>query len=201
MAKIGYARVSTRGQDLAAQVARLEDAGCEAVYADTYTGTRDSRPEWDACRKALRSGDTLVITRLDRMGRSLKNLLEISAWLDKKGVSLMVLDQQIDTSTSTGRLMFQMLGVVAEFEATLVSERTQKAMAARPRGKSGGRPKVMTPQKLERANDLRDKGIKTSEIAKILDVGEATLYRAWAGQREVSNIETVGSRAGASERK
>lgn len=185
MAMIGYARVSTKAQHLSTQIAQLERAGCDVIYSDTYTGTRDSRPEWDACRKALRAGDTLVCTRLDRMGRSLRHLLEVSSWLDEKEVCLLVLDQAINTATSTGRLMFNVLGVVAEFEAALVSERTTKAMAAkRVRGKSGGRPKRMTSQKLERANELRDMGMKTADIAKLLDVGEATLYRGWAEQRQ-----------------
>jgi DNA invertase Pin-like site-specific DNA recombinase len=179
MALIGYARVSTADQSLEAQEAQLRVAGCVEVYSDVMTGSAASRPQWDACRKGLRDGDSLVITRLDRAGRSLRHLLEISDELDKKGVTLTVLDQGIDTSTSQGRLSFGLLGVVAEFERALISERTKSAMAVRSRGRSGGRPKALSPKALERAQQLYEAGQMTvKEVARAVGVSEATLYRS-----------------------
>lgn len=179
MARIGYARVSTADQSLESQEAQLKAAGCDDVYADVMTGTAASRPQWDACRKALRAGDELVITRLDRAGRSLKHLLEINEELTKKGVTLIVLSDGIDTSTSSGRLQMQLLGAVAEFERALISERTKIAMAGRPRGRNGGRPKALSPKALRRAQDLYDAGGMTvKEIAAAVGVSQATLYRS-----------------------
>jgi DNA invertase Pin-like site-specific DNA recombinase len=132
MALIGYACVSTADQSLTAQEAQLEAAGCEVLCSGVMTGTASSRPQWDACRKGLRHGDTLVIARLDRAGRSLRHLLEVCHELEKEGVTLKVLDQGMDTSTSHGKLQFGLLAIVAEFEVALVSERTKSAMAGRP---------------------------------------------------------------------
>lgn len=179
MARIGYARVSTADQSLGSQEAQLKAAGCDDVYADVMTGTAASRPQWDACRKALRAGDDLVITRLDRAGRSLKHLLEINEELTKKGVTLIVLSDGIDTSTSSGRLQMQLLGAVAEFERALISERTKAAMVGRARGRNGGRPKALSPKALRRAQDLYDAGGMTvKEIAAAVGVSQATLYRS-----------------------
>lgn len=179
MARIGYARVSTADQSLGSQEAQSKAAGCDDVYADVMTGMAASRPQWDACRKALRAGDELVITRLDRAGRSLKHLLEINEELTKKGVTLIVLSDGIDTSTSSGRLQMQLLGAVAEFERALISERTKIAMAGRPRGRNGGRPKALSPKALRRAQDLYDAdGMTVKEIAAAVGVSQATLYRS-----------------------
>lgn len=178
MVSIGYARVSTAGQSVEAQETQLKAAGCTVIYSDVMTGTVASRPQWDACRKGLREGDTLVITRLDRAGRSLRHLIDISDELDRKGVALKVLDQSIDTSTSHGRFMFQALAIVSEFEAALVSERTRNALAARPRGRKGGRPKALSPRAQQRAQELYDaKNMTVKEIAGAFGVSEATLYR------------------------
>lgn len=181
MARIGYARVSTADQSLEAQEAHLTAAGCEVLYSDVMTGTAASRPHWDACRKALRNGDELVITRLDRAGRSLKHLLEINEELTKKGVTLKVLDQAIDTSTSQGLLAMHLLGAVAQFERALISERTKSAMSARARGRNGGRPKALSPKALKRTQELYDAGGMTvKEIAAAVGVSQATLYRSLA---------------------
>lgn len=176
---IGYARVSTADQSLVAQEAQLRAAGCEVVYSDVMTGTAGSRPQWDACLKGLRKGDALVITKLDRAGRSLKHLMDVSEDLTSRGVELKVLDQAIDTSTSPGRLMMHLLGAVAEFERALVSERTKNAMAGRARGRNGGRPKALSPKALQRAQELYDAGQMTvKEVARAVGVSEATLYRS-----------------------
>lgn len=118
-------------KSVSAQEEQLRTAGCEVVYSDVMTGTVGSRPQWDACLKGSRKEDTLVITKLDRAGRSLKHLMEVSEDLTNRGVELKVLDQGIDTSTAPGRLMLQMLGAVSEFEAALISERTKAAIAGR----------------------------------------------------------------------
>lgn len=178
MASIGYARISTAMQNLEAQEDQLRAAGCSVIYSDIMSGANASRPEWDACRKALREGDTLMITKLDRAGRSLWHLLEISNELTAKGVTLKVLDQAIDTSTPAGRFAFQMIGSVAEFERSLISERTRSAMASRPRGRNGGRPKAMTPKMRARAQHLYDaRELTVKEIAAAAGVSVATLYR------------------------
>lgn len=181
MAHIGYARVSTVSQSLDAQENHLRDAMCEITYADVMTGSSASRPEWDACRKALRSGDTLVVTRLDRMGRSLKHLLAVTDELAAKGVTLKVLEQAIDTSTPQGLLSMHLIGAMAQFELTLVSERTRSAMIGRARGRNGGRPKALSPRALDRAQSLYDAGGMTvAEISGAVGVSQATLYRSLA---------------------
>lgn len=178
MALIGYARVSTADQSVTAQEEQLRTAGCEVVYSDVMTGTVGSRPQWDACLKGLRNGDTLVITKLDRAGRSLKHLMEVSEDLTNRGVDLKVLDQGIDTSTAPGRLMLQMLGAVSEFEAALISERTKAAIAGRARGRRGGRPKALSPRAKARAQALYDaREMTVKEIAGAMGVSQATLYR------------------------
>lgn len=194
MATLGYARVSTTMQNLEAQENQLRAAGCSTLYSDTMTGSSASRPEWDACRKALREGDTVVITRLDRAGRSLLHLLEISTELDEKGVTLKVLDQAIDTSTPEGRLMFSLLASVAEFERSLISERTRNAMASRPRGRNGGRPRAMTPKTRARAQHLYDaRELTVKEIAAAVGVSVATLYRVLDVDRKAAAAhETAG---------
>lgn len=187
MALIGYARVSTADQSLQSQEAQLKDAGCEVVYSDVMTGTKGSRPQWDACLKGLRKGDALVITKLDRAGRSLKHLMEVSADLTEREVDLKVLDQAIDTSTAPGRLMLQMLGAVAEFEAALISERTKAAMVGRARGRQGGRPKALSPRQLARAQALYDaREMTVKEIAGAMGVSQATLYRELKTEVRVS---------------
>lgn len=178
MARIGYARVSTADQSLTAQQAQLTAAGCEVLYSDVMTGSAASRPEWDACRKALRDGDELVITRLDRAGRNLKHLLEINEELDEKGVTLKVLDLAIDTSTASGLFAMHLAGAFAQLERATISERTKIAMAGRARGRNGGRPKALSPKALRRGQDLYDAGSMTvKEIAAVVGVSQATLYR------------------------
>ena len=178
MRMTGYARVSTNDQDIGAQIARLENAGCEIVWSDVLSGTRASRPQWDACLKSLNKGDQLVITKLDRAGRSLKHLMALSDQLDQRDIALKVIDQAIDTSTSAGRALFQMLGVFAEFERNLISERTKEALRGRPRGRSGGRPKALTVARLKRAQDMYDaKTMTVPEIAGAAGCSPSTLYR------------------------
>ncbi|MFJ3783553.1 recombinase family protein [Streptomyces sp. SID5770] len=184
--RIGYGRVSTTDQNLDAQRAALEAAGCEEIYLDKISGKLTNRPELDKVMTRLRAGDTLVITKLDRLGRSLKHLLEVSAELEARTVDLVVLDQGLDTSTPVGRFMFQILGAVAEFERSLNVERTMDGLAsARAKGKVGGRKNALTPAQVRHARFMRDERDEdgrprhtVQEIADELGVGRATIYRA-----------------------
>ncbi|MEO8968377.1 MAG: recombinase family protein, partial [Solirubrobacteraceae bacterium] len=138
--RIGYGRVSTRDQNPDGQRDALDAAGCDEVFVDKASGKLASRPELDrALLVAARVGDQLVITKLDRLGRSLEHLIALSGTLQARGVDLVVLDQGIDTSTAVGRMFFQILGAIAEFEHALMSERTRDGLeAARARGRTGG---------------------------------------------------------------
>ncbi len=179
MTHVGYARVSTAGQTMAGQVDRLEAAGCERVFTDVASGTRASRPQWDEARRYLREGDTLIIAKLDRAGRSVHHLVELAADLHERGIGLRVLDQAIDTTTPGGRLFFHMLSAMAEFEHDLIIERVNDGLAAaRARGRVGGRRPVLTGPKLTRAQKLYDeRRLTVAEIAKTVGVSETTLYR------------------------
>ncbi|MGW6535407.1 recombinase family protein [Streptomyces sp. NPDC055051] len=184
--RIGYGRVSTTDQNLDAQRTALEAAGCEEIYLDQISGKLTNRPELDRVMTRLRAGDTLVITKLDRLGRSLKHLLEVSAELEARTVDLVVLDQGLDTSTPVGRFMFQILGAVAEFERSLNVERTMDGLAsARAKGKVGGRKSALTPAQVRHARFMRDERDgdgrprhTVQEIADELGVARATIYRA-----------------------
>ena len=142
---IGYARISTRAQDLALQLDALERAGCERVYKDVGSGTIRRRPQLDACLDYLRPGDTLVVWRLDRLGRSLRHLVELVAGLREREMAFRSLTEAIDTNTSAGRLQLHLFAALAEFERELIRERaTAGREAARARGRLGGRPKLIT---------------------------------------------------------
>ena len=145
--RVGYGRVSTRDQHPEAQRDALHVAGCDEVFIDTASGKLARRPELDkALLSANRTGDQLVVTKLDRLGRSLEHLIELSKLLDGRGVDLVVLDQGIDTSTPVGRLFFQIIGAIAEFEHALMSERTMDGLAAaRARGRTGGQKRSSGP--------------------------------------------------------
>jgi len=140
LARIGYARVSTRDQHPEAQRERLEAAGCTRIYTETgASGARASRPEWDKCLDRLEPGDTLVCTKLDRIGRSVRNLMDVSSLLQERGVDLVCLDQPIDTTSPQGRLFFTILAAFAEFERDLIRERTRDGLVATvaPAGMAG----------------------------------------------------------------
>jgi DNA invertase Pin-like site-specific DNA recombinase len=179
MARIGYARVSTRDQHPEAQTDALTAAGCERLFVDKASGKLARRPELDKALDFLRRGDELTITKLDRLGRSLRNLLDLAADLDKRGVDLKVLHQGIDTSTPGGRLFFHILAAIAEFERDLLSERTKDGLeAARARGRKGGRRTVMTPEKIRVARQMYASREHTVEaIARTLGVSRASVYR------------------------
>jgi DNA invertase Pin-like site-specific DNA recombinase len=184
MTRVGYARVSTSDQHPEAQHDALTAAGCTKIFTDAgVSGRLASRPQWDACLAYLRPGDVLVVTKLDRLGRSLKNLLEVAATLDARGIDLHVIDQSIDTTSPVGRLFFALVGAFAEFERDMIAERTRDGIAAaRARGRHGGRPAKLTAQQADAARTLYAAGGQTvTEIAAALGVGRSTMYRALAG--------------------
>lgn len=177
--RIGYARVSTREQNADGQHDALTAAGCERIFLDTASGKLARRADWDRCLEQLRRGDELVVTKLDRMGRSVRHLIDIVGELGERGVELVVLHQGIDTTSPGGRLLFHVLAAMSEFVGDLISENTHDGLAAaRARGRVGGRPSVMTAGKLRIARQMLDAGNSTvTEIAATIGVGRATLYR------------------------
>jgi DNA invertase Pin-like site-specific DNA recombinase len=178
---VGYARVSTSGQSLDVQLDKLSAYGCTRVFAEKRSGRQaDSRPELQACLQFLRDGDTLVISKLDRMARSILDLAKIADQLKKKGVALKVLDQAIDTGTSEGRLMFSLLASFAEFENDIRAERQADGIAkAKERGVAFGRKRALTPEQCKRIKILREEeSFSVPQLADRFNVGPATIYRA-----------------------
>ncbi|MHB1183572.1 MAG: recombinase family protein [Desulfobulbia bacterium] len=175
---IGYARVSTDDQHLNLQHDALQKAGCDKVYSDQLSGATTDRPGLATVFEVLRPGDTLVIWRLDRLGRSLKHLISLVEQLDKREVGLKSLQENIDTTTSGGRLVFHLFGALAEFERTLIRERTQAGVnAARARGRQGGRPKLLESNKRELAIRLhRERQHSIAEICTMMGISKSTLY-------------------------
>lgn len=180
----GYARVSTTQQDEALQRDALEAVGVDRIYVDHASGAAQSRPALDEMLGQLRPGDVVVIWRLDRLGRSLRHLIDLVADLEGRGVGLRSLTEAIDTSTPGGKLVFHVFAALAEFERELIRERTQAGLAAaRERGRVGGRPTVWTPEKLRTAQAMRDAGEHdVSSIARVLGVSRASVYRAIGGK-------------------
>jgi DNA invertase Pin-like site-specific DNA recombinase len=176
---IGYARVSTNDQNVALQRDALATAHCEKIFTDIASGAADERAGLTEALGHLRSGDTLVVWRLDRLGRSLRNLIEIVTALSARGVGFRSLTENIDTTTSGGKLVFHVFGALAEFEREIIRERTRAGLAAaRSRGRSGGRPTVMDPPKSAAARAMRaDPARSVAEICGALKISRATFYR------------------------
>lgn len=184
--RIGYGRVSTRDQHPEAQHDALDAAGCDQIFIDKASGKLARRPELDkAVLSANRPGDQIVVTKLDRLGRSLEHLIELSKLLQARGVDLVVLDQGIDTSTAVGRMFFQILGAIAEFEHALMSERTMDGLAAaRARGRTGGQKPKLGPRQIKLAREMYDEtddnGKRKHTVAQIaaeFGVSRPTIYR------------------------
>jgi DNA invertase Pin-like site-specific DNA recombinase len=184
--QIGYARVSTADQTLALQQDALTKAGWGKIFTDTASGALAEREGLEEALSYVRAGDMLVVWRLDRLGRSLKHLIETISQLDTRKIGFKSLTENIDTTTSGGKLIFHIFGALAEFERNLIRERTTAGlMAARARGRRGGRPKALTGKKLSIAQDLYEKRHPIAEICRTLRISRATLYRhIKSGERE-----------------
>lgn len=177
--KIGYARISTIDQNLDLQKDALQKMGCERIVEDTASGKNADRPGLNSLKEILRSGDHLVVWRLDRLGRSLKELIEWINYLEEKGVAFQSLQESIDTSTSTGKLVFHIFGALAEFERNLIRERTQAGLAAaRARGKLGGRPTALDKEKQRTVVQIyKDANLSIKEICEMFGISKPTLYK------------------------
>lgn len=182
MARIGYARVSTLDQDLALQRDALATARCTRVFEDRASGAKAERPGLAQALAYVRSGDVLVVWKLDRLGRSLSHLIDTVRTLEEHGVGLRSLTEQIDTTTPGGRLIFHVFGALGQFERDLIRERTRAGLtAAAARGRHGGRKPVVTAEKLKRARAIIAKGLTVREAAVRLRVGKTALYAALRG--------------------
>jgi DNA invertase Pin-like site-specific DNA recombinase len=187
MEKIGYARVSSTGQSLDVQLGKLNQIGCQRIYQEKRSGRTSNRPEFQACMNYLREGDTLVITRLDRLARSVVHLAQLAKRFEKEKINLIVIDQNIDTSTSTGRLMFNMLASIAEFENDLRTERQAEGIAkAKENGVKFGRPAKLNEQICRAIHLRRTEGATIGQLAKEFELGEATIYRALKAVSSIS---------------
>src|SRR5438034_10935485 len=176
---IGYARVSTQDQTLNLQKDALEKIGCSKIFTDTASGAKAERKGLEEALEYVREGDTLVVWRLDRLGRSLKHLIETITELNNRKIGFKSIQENIDTTTSGGKLFFHIFGALAEFERDIIRERTKAGLsAARSRGRLGGRPPVMNPKKLKIATSLYSDGkTQVGEICETLGISRATFYR------------------------
>lgn len=180
---IGYARVSTTEQNLDLQTDALRTAGCERLFTDTVSGATVDRPGLDAALTECRAGDTLVVWKLDRLGRSLPHLVDIVRDLGVRGVGFKSVQENIDTTTAGGKLIFHIFASLAEFERDLIRERTNAGLAAaRARGRTGGRPKGVDQKKKKAALALKnDSGHSIREICEIVGISRNTYYKYTAG--------------------
>ncbi|WP_066547469.1 MULTISPECIES: recombinase family protein [unclassified Sphingomonas] len=175
---IGYARVSTPEQDLTPQLDALREAGCERIFSDHASGAKANRAGLADALSHARQGDVLVVWKLDRLGRTMKGLVDLSAELESKGVGLRSITDGIDTTSTAGKLVFHILAAMAEMERDLIRERTTAALIVAKRGgRVGGRKTVMTPRRIEAARKLLASGVPAREIAPAIGVSIATLYR------------------------
>ena len=185
---IGYARVSTDDQNLALQNDALNNAGCEKIFDDQLSGARSDRPGLEAAIEYARTGDVIVVWRLDRLSRSLKDLIETVGRLDEAGIGLRSLHESIDTSSSSGKLIFHIFGALAEFERNLIRERTQAGLkAARARGRMGGRPKALSSEKRKLAVKLYDEQQHSVEqVCELMGISKPTLYKYIEAERGIN---------------
>ncbi len=181
MPNVGYARVSTIGQSLEVQLSKLEEFGCDEIFEDKHYGATADRPKLKQCRKYVRKGDSLVITKLDRLARSTYHLTQIAEELKQKGVDLVVLDQNIDTSTSTGKLLFNMLAAIAEFESEIRKERQMEGIAkAKEKGVKFGRKAKLKSDEITEMRRKRESGVKISDLMAKYSLSKASIYRLLA---------------------
>jgi DNA invertase Pin-like site-specific DNA recombinase len=191
--RIGYARVSTQEQNLDLQRDALKKAGCEKIIVDKASGKSETRAGLEKLREMVRRGDVIVVWRLDRLGRSLRHLIDVMTELEKEGIGFRSLQEEINTTTSGGKLVFHIFGALAEFERNLIKERTHAGLqAARARGRQGGRPKRLSAQQRALAVDLfRQKKHSIGEICSTLGITKPTLY---AYVREAGSKDTRAQR-------
>lgn len=185
---VGYARVSTQDQDVSLQLDALHGAGCEKVFTEKASGAQRERPRLQEALAYMREGDTLVVWKLDRLARSLRQLIETVEELGGRGIGLKSLTESIDTTTTGGRLIFHIFAALAEFERGVISERTKAGLeAAKARGRTGGRPPSLSEADIAAAKALlRDPDITVGEVAKRLNVVPSTLYRHIPGGRSAA---------------
>ena len=177
--RVGYARVSTHEQSLDLQLDELKKSGCEEIFTDKISGSVSERPGLDKIENYLRKGDTLVVWRLDRLGRSLNHLISYVSSLEEKGIGFHSITESINTETSSGKFMFHVFGALSEFERNLIKERTRAGLeAARERGRQGGRPTKLNAEQIELAKTLySNKKHSIQSICKMVGVGKTTLYK------------------------
>ena len=186
--KIGYARVSTPEQQLRMQKDALRKAGCEKIYTDIVSGVKADRPGLDKALDHLRKGDTLVVWKLDRLGRSIQHLIQLIKTLQDQKITFKSLQENMDTATSGGKLIFHIFSALAEFERDLIKERTQAGLkAARARGKMGGRPPLLDTRKIKRMIEMYDAQKNTvAEICKIYNISRPSFYNYLNKQKRKS---------------
>lgn len=176
MANVGYARVSSVGQTLDVQLDKL--IHCDKIFQEKRSGAAGKRPRLESCLEYVREGDTLVVTRLDRLARSTLHLCQIAAELERKQVNLQVLDQNIDTSDATGRLLFNMLGAIAQFETEIRAERQMDGIRkAKERGVKFGKRKKLSPEQVAELQSRREQGVLIKTLMKDYDLSKASIYR------------------------
>jgi DNA invertase Pin-like site-specific DNA recombinase len=177
---VGYGRVSTQDQDPGLQEDALRAAGCEKLFIEKVSSGKKDRPQLAAALDYVREGDTLVVWRLDRLARSLHQLIETVHGLEQRGIALKsIMEPHIDTSTPGGKLVFNIFGSIAEFERAIIRERTKAGvMAAKARGRAGGRPAKLVGERVEHARNLLASGSSVSSVARSMGISRASLHRA-----------------------
>lgn len=188
MAKVGYARVSTTGQDYATQIEKLEAFGADPIFSEKRSGLDGKRPQLEECLRFVRRGDILVVTKLDRLARSTADLYRIVTQLDDKGVTFKVLDDdQVDTSTRTGKLVMGILALIAEFETDIRKERQMEGIAkAKAEGRMGGRPKMITNDMEAEMKRLRSEGHSIRKIAATVGVSKASVQKLLEREKQAA---------------
>lgn len=176
---IGYARISTSEQSLNLQIDALKKEGCNKIFSDIASGAKTERKGLNEALNFLRKGDTLLVWRLDRLGRTVKHLIDTLNWLEEQGIGFKSLHENIDTISPTGKLVTNIFMALAEFERNLIRERTKAGLeAARARGKSGGRPKLLSPAEADNLRKLFEAGNNTTtELCKLFNISSTTLYK------------------------